>query len=654
VTEPGPTAEPSAPPPAEAPAPPPAEFPAPPPAGPSGPPFVVWGDNPLALRLVETLRTEYERAVVALVRPGAHRWGRLIRELPGVEVITAEQPDRAALTAARIGQAEALAIVDQDDAANVEAALLAQELNPDLRIVIRMSKQNLGERISALLHNCTALSASAIAAPAFVAAAIGRAATPPVEVGGRTVMGIQREHARPEDVVAGLSVMGPRGTVPEVLPPDADDRADLVLARSKPAPPPRPPRTSPAGLVLSLIFGRRMRAVIGVFLVLYALGTAALFLTQPGRGIADAAYSALITALSGNPEEDVTGVARVAVVALTIVSLAFVPALTATIVDALVKLRLQREAGGLYDPVADHIVVVGLGDVGTRVVRALHNEGVAVVAIERDGARPGVQVARDLKIPVIIGNATRPETLDRASIATAQTLVVAATDDVSNLEIALLALAARPQLRVVLRLFDTDFANRVRRAFNIHTSRSVSYLAAPAFAAAMIGRAVLATIPVRRRVLLLAEIPVGERSMLHDQTVGFVTRPYESRLLAVRTADGVVWGPAPEQPLQAGDRVIVVATRVGLSRLLAESRSGARFAPDRPGFRVVDRGSGVGTAPPPPAESGPAAAGRRRSEESVLPGQRTPDDQASQPDLAEGTADDRPFGPADDGSTGPA
>ena len=67
--------------------------------------------------------------------------------------------------------------MDQDDAANVEAALLAQEINPDLRIVIRMFNLSLGERMSALLNNCAVLSAAAIAAPAFVAAALDEAAT---------------------------------------------------------------------------------------------------------------------------------------------------------------------------------------------------------------------------------------------------------------------------------------------------------------------------------------------------------------------------------------------------------------------------------------------------------------------------------------------
>ena len=61
----------------------------------------------------------------------------------------------------------------------------------------------------------------------------------------------------------------------------------------------------------------------------------------------------------------------------------------------MVKARLRLEAGGLHEPVSDHMVVVGLGDVGTRVVRALHDEGVDVVAIEqrppgaRRAGRPG-------------------------------------------------------------------------------------------------------------------------------------------------------------------------------------------------------------------------------------------------------------------------
>jgi Trk K+ transport system NAD-binding subunit len=451
-----------------------------------------------------------------------------------------------------------------------------------------MFKLSLGDRISALLNDCAVLSAAAIAAPAFVAAALDDAATPPISLGDQTVVGLRRDRngTRPEDVLAGLAVMGPRGSEAEILPADADERADLVLARAKPAPPPRPPKPRRTVHLLPILFGRRLRTVLAVFLALFVVGAAALAWAE-GLGWSDAAYGALIAELTGNASQSFGGAGKAVVLLLTVVSIALIPALTATIVDALVKARLERESGRLYEPVEKHIVVIGLGDVGTRVVRGLNDQGVDVVAIERNPEARGVAVARDLNIPVIIGDASQAETLANASVATCRALVVASTDDVTNLETALLGRDAQPGLRVVLRLFDAEFADRVRHAFNIQISRSVSYLAAPAFAAAMIGRQVLATIPVRRRVLLLAELPIGEGSAVEHKTVGVLNRSHESRLLAIRTADQVLWRPSEGRPLRSTDRLVVVATRAGLSHLLADTTAPAVAAEPAP-FRLLD------------------------------------------------------------------
>jgi Trk K+ transport system NAD-binding subunit len=532
--------------------------------------FVVCGDTPMAYRLAEELVTQYDGLVVAVVHNPDSPWVVRMRDLTGVEITVAARLDREAFAAARLDEADSLALVDQDDAANVEAALLAQELRPGLRIVIRMFKLSLGERLTSLLDNCVVLSAAAIAAPAFVVAALDEGGTPPITLGDRTVVGIRRERARADDVLAGLAVLGPRGETPEVLPADVDERGDFVLARAKPAPPPRPPRKESALRFLPIIFGRRLRLVIGIFIALFALGTVLLAWAQKVTW-SEAAYNALITELTGNAAPNATGIAKVVVILLIVFSIALIPALTATIVDSLVKARLQREAGGLHEPISQHVVVVGLGDVGTRVTRALYDQGVDVVAIERNPEARGVPVSRELGIPVIIGDASRSETLAAASVATCRALVIVSTDDVVNLETALLGRAERADLRVVLRLFDGEFADRVKRAFNIDQSRSVSYLAVPAFAAAMIGRQVLATIPVRRRVLLLAELPVSAGSAVEHQTVATLNRPHESRLLAIRTADQVLWRPSEGRPIRSTDRLIVVATRAGLGHLLADT-----------------------------------------------------------------------------------
>ena len=151
-----------------------------------------------------------------------------------------------------------------------------------------------------------------------------------------------------------------------------------------------------------------------------------------------------------------------------------------------------------------------------------------MVAIDRIADARGAKVAEQLGVPLIVGDAAREETLRAASIDTCKALVVVSTDDVTNLQAALNARAVRSDMRVVLRLFDGDFAQRVQKAFNINISRSVSYLAAPAFAAAMLDREVLATIPVDRHALMVAEVQVLAGSPLEGAPLSRVDQPFAS------------------------------------------------------------------------------------------------------------------------------
>ncbi|MGC4747555.1 NAD-binding protein [Micromonospora sp. DT201] len=82
---------------------------------------------------------------------------------------------------------------------------------------------------------------------------------------------------------------------------------------------------------------------------------------------------------------------------------------------------------------------------------------------------------------MIVGDATRLETLRAASVHTCRALVVLTADDVANLETALSgrsahetdraqSAATRAPLRVVLRLFDDGFAKRTQRILGINES----------------------------------------------------------------------------------------------------------------------------------------------------------------------------------------
>ncbi len=261
---------------------------------------------------------------------------------------------------------------------------------------------------------------------------------------------------------------------------------------------------------------------------------------------------------------------RVAQVVLTFDGMAFLPTVTAAIVGA----RLARTLNGSRKAISDHVIVVGLGNVGTRIVGQLHDLGVRTVCVDRDPHAQGVPMARRLGVPVVLGQAGRDETLRAAGIDTCRALVSVTNRDVVNLETVLHARSLREDLRMVVRLFDDDLAERVEKNVGGNIiSRSVSYLAAPSFAVAMLEHQVLRTIPVGRHVLLIADVPVDAGSQLDGTPLQQVHEAGQARVIALhrRGVEEMDWKPHQGYLLAAQDRMIVLATRAGLGRVLARS-----------------------------------------------------------------------------------
>jgi Trk K+ transport system NAD-binding subunit len=225
--------------------------------------------------------------------------------------------------------------------------------------------------------------------------------------------------------------------------------------------------------------------------------------------------------------------------------------------------------------IRDHVIVCGLGAVGYRVARGIVDRGARVVATEiKEGGR-FVAAARSLGIPVVIGDARQPEVLEELGIRTARAVVCGTNDDLVNLEAALNARAIRPDIRVVVRVFDPDFAVRVQRGFGIRFTRSVSHLAAPAFAAAAMGSDVIATVPVGdRRVVVFARVRVNAGSALDGALLDDVNATGERRILGTVGPDAspARWDPDPGAVLAPGTDLVVAATRAGLAALLDRAR----------------------------------------------------------------------------------
>ena len=551
--------------------------------------YIVCGDDPLTFRLVEELALRYRRRVVVILRSRRRNQGPELKKISGVEFVEADRLDADAFRRAGVERAEVLAIVAQDDVGNLHAALLAQDLNPDIRLVVRMFNMSLGHGVRVLFKNCRVLSDAAIAAPAFVASALGEVAPSYVRLPGRTLYVAERGDVQPGKVVCGLADTTV-GAEPLLLPPQ-EDRCDIVLAvadgrpvragtEAEHAPVRRRSRLAERWRQLRLyrlfssVLNRTLQITALILLGVILAGSMVLAFIDSSLSFWQAFYLTVLATVGGaNPDTTVPVAEQVIQVVVMRAGIAVVPVITAAVVEAVVNARLALALGRLRGPIHDHVVVVGLGNVGTRVIQQLRDLGVPVVAVDRTDEARGAQLARELGVPLIIGDASRAETLREASIETARSLVVLSTDDVINLEAALHARASRPDLRVVLRLFDGDFAQRIQRVFDITSSKSVSLLAAPAFVAAIQEREVIGTIPVKRHVLVVAEIPVPAGSALAGRTVAEAQQRGEARIVAVSVGEfrNAQWRPGPERVLVAGERLLVVATRSGLGRLVGES-----------------------------------------------------------------------------------
>lgn len=540
---------------------------------PTGNHFIVCGDGPLAYRIAHELTSRYGEEVLVVLQDKTRNQGPQISALRGVAVL--ERPELTTETFAEAGvvSARALALVSTDDVANFHAGLRAQELNPDLRLVVAAFNRRLGEHFRGLFADCTVLSSSATASPSFVAAALGQPAPSHVRVSSRTLYVARREDADPGHVVCRLAVPNDPSGITRLLPPESPaEDADLVLAVAD-GTPRDPLRRHRVRAALAILYRLTWNKYGLVFAILVAAGVTgfALLLTVHKYAVSQVIYlSAMSLTGSALLDKTAAGAEKFSQVILTIDGMALIPVVTALIVGA----QLTGRFRGKPRPRGGHVIVVGLGNVGMRVVGELHDLGFGVSGVDRNPDAVGVPLARRLGLPVVLGEANLEETLRAAGLENAIALVSVTSSDIINLETALQARAMREDLRIVLRLFDDDLAQRVQKSVGNVVSRSVSYLAAPAFAAALLEHQVLGTIAVGRHVLLIADIRIKPGADIAGQAVTELEGGAQARVLALqlRGSQRVDWSPHRGYPLTPGDRIIVLATRAGLSTFLAGNR----------------------------------------------------------------------------------
>lgn len=552
--------------------------------------IIISGDDALATTIVEELKNAGAR-IVKIANPGE-------------------------LAEAGIARALAVICAADDDADNLQTALLAREANPDVRVVARLANDVLRGAVADDNGPGAILDVAELAAPSVVEAALGKTTHPFEAAGIKFVVsgaeapydGTLREiyaDLAPVAVIRGHDLSAP-GNLEACPGRDLRVRAgdwtamigtaEEMAARGIKVPRPRT-RARRTRLRRALDAVRTVRnefhpmfyRALAAALTLLMASTALLrffYQPQPKMTWLDALYFSSET-ISTVGFGDFSFLhqpnwLRLFSITLMFAGVTTTAVLVAFIADLLLSRRFAHSAGRRRAThLRNHIVVVGLGSFGVRVVTDLTNAGYDVAVIEVDENNRYLSTAADLDVPVIFGDATLRQTLESARVDQARAVAVLTQDDMVNIEIGImlremLGPGVMPEVNrwedvpLVLRVYDRVLGAAVAQRFGFENVRSAVELAAPWFLGAAMGLEVLGTFSVGQRYFMVGGMHVAAGSELDGLRMFELST--QTRVIAITRQDAPVQlRPRRDARLRGGDTVYLVGP---YRELLATLRKG--------------------------------------------------------------------------------
>ena len=472
--------------------------------------LVVGGDK-LALRVTEELCATQGHRVAHIWHPNSEIAAEV--ERLGAQFLGLAPDDFDSLRAAGVPEAASIMALSDDDRLNLQVALKARDLNPKIRVVLRQFNRQLGRKIAQNLPDCSVVSLSGHAAATYAACAIDSSVFYGVQFPdldgaivafahrhasvfgepSKSIADLETEHnvrivgyngmdffatgiiPRPEDE---LVLFGEIGTL-ETLAPKREVKAEHRQLRDVV----RDMRRNLSAAMRRL--DPIMRAVTIVSLVLFVLFTV-YYQFVFHKDVFTVIYFVLTT-MTSTGYGDITPIdkgpaAMLGANAMMIVGVVMTGIFIAFMAEGFSRAQWVATQGVRKLKHRDHIVVVGTGQTGTRVIDYLVELGKKVVVIDPNPDATIIDRVRNREFTLLTGDGTREEVLEMCNLSQAQSVVALTGNETANLEVALGARARNAELPVVLRVQDETFARLIDHQFGLGTSFSTSELSAPGFA----------------------------------------------------------------------------------------------------------------------------------------------------------------------------
>jgi len=321
------------------------------------------------------------------------------------------------------------------------------------------------------------------------------------------------------------------------------------------------------------------RAPLVAMLAVHAVGATGFWIIAEGKAtVVDCVYMVFITVASIGYGEiiDLSNspggrVFNMGIAILGIATMGYMLSkLTVFIVEGQFdEVLRRRKMQDTIDHMNGHYIICGVGRVGTNVAHELIVTERPFVAVDDSVEAVAQFRERYPAVPVLHGDSSDDEVLERAGVKRASGVFAVTGDDGKNLLVTLAAKHLNPPLRVVARCHEVRNIEKLKRV-GADDIVSPDFTGALRIASSMLRPAVVSFLDEMLRTdekLRVEEIPVSpthERRVLAE--VAPASREYV--VLAVRAGGGWQFNPPSDFTLQPGNALVVMATPEGRRALL--------------------------------------------------------------------------------------
>ncbi|MEW5909507.1 MAG: potassium channel protein [Thermodesulfobacteriota bacterium] len=236
------------------------------------------------------------------------------------------------------------------------------------------------------------------------------------------------------------------------------------------------------------------------------------------------------------------------------------------ILNILGRKRLDRKIGRLKN----HYIVCGYGRIGRVLCQNIRRKPVPIVVIEKD--KEMVPVLEEDGMLYIIGDASNESTLTAAGIEHAGGLIAVLGEDSDNVFLTLTARQLNSRIYIMARASREASKLKLKAAGADHVESPYDI-----GAAAMAHRIVRPTVTGfldlalshKGTTIQMEEIPISQHSTLANVMLknSGIRQKYDLIIIAVKTAEGMLFNPSFETVIRPGDTVIAVGGEENLRRL---------------------------------------------------------------------------------------